>query len=67
MIAVTLHRLFVSAAVLTTAAGIIYLPTKLMYIRTKGKELEEYAAKNGLTLQEAAVQFGYQKPAPKDI
>jgi hypothetical protein len=65
MIGDVLHRLFVSTAVITSVCGIIYIPVKLMDVRTKGKELEAYAIQKGITLQEAAVHFGYQKPAPK--
>lgn len=65
-IANTLHRAFVTCAVLTTTAGLVYVPLKLWDIRSKGKELEEYAFKRGISLQEAAVHLGYQKPEPKE-
>ena len=66
IVADVLHRMFVSAAVLTTVAGMIYVPTKLLDVRKRGQELEVYALKNGISLQEAAVHLGYQKPAPKE-
>ena len=65
-IANTLHRTFVTGAVLTTVAGAVYVPLKLWDVRTRGKELEAYALKSGISLQEAAVHLGYQKPEPKE-
>ena len=65
MIGDMLHRLFVSTAVVTSVCGFIYIPVKLMDVRTKGKELEAYAIQKGITFQEAAVHLGYQKPAAK--